>query len=185
MNYSDRDSAIRAKTDPYKGGNSPHTVIQTIRNEGLISEEMLPFSDDLILVEDFYSYKGGNKDECDKAAAQFLKEYSFGHEWVLQGGENQKDRENRLKTALQYSPVGIAVFAWAEQNGLYISQGIPNHWVCLYGYKENEYWLIYDSYDNGIKKLAWSFAFGQAKRFSLERIAKESWWKKLLRFLGL
>src|SRR3990167_9295007 len=178
-NNSDRFLGIAAGTFP--PGNSPHAIAQAVRHSGLISEDMLPFTDNLITPEMYFSFLGANQQDCEAEGKNWLTRFSFGHEWVLQGGENQKDRENRLKTALQYSPVGIAVFAWAEQNGLYISQGSPNHWVCLFGYEESEYWLIFDSYDAGIKKLALDFTFGQAKRFSLEKIMKESWWRRLLR----
>src|SRR3990167_10011975 len=54
-NYSDRALGIVAGTVP--PGNDPNTVAQAIRDNGLINEELLPFSDDIISVEKYYSPK--------------------------------------------------------------------------------------------------------------------------------
>lgn len=185
MNYSERDLGIRAGTQP--PGNSPHIVAEALRNQGVIPDELLPFSNEITSVEDFYSYKGGDKNKCDAAAKQWLKNYTFGHDWVFDDASNLKQNQELMKKALQYSPLGVAVFAWYQEpvTGYYISVGPANHWVTLYGYEENKYWKIFDSYDSTHKQLHWDFPFAMAKRYTIQRQApKQSFWdiiKKLLR----
>ena len=184
-NHSDRYLGIRAGTRP--PGNSPHTVSQAVRKGGLIPEEQLPFSDDLTEVEDYYSYKGSDQAKCEEEGQEWLRHWAFGHEWVLTGAETPAQKITLLKEGLKFSPIGLAVYAWAEKDGLYISIDRPNHWVCLYGYEEGKFWLIWDSYDSGIKKLAWDHAFGQAKRFSLDKKDPGSsltWLQLIRQFFG-
>ena len=64
INYSDRWLGIIAGTNPERGGNDPQTVYEAIRKYGLIPEEMLPFSEDLKTVEEYYSFKGADSDKC-------------------------------------------------------------------------------------------------------------------------
>jgi hypothetical protein len=97
--------------------------------------------------------------------------YGVGHEWV--SGSN---RIEKMKEALKYSPLGVAVAAWYGPNdkGLYYRpSGEPdNHWCMIYGYEEGKFWRCFDHYDNTFKKLEWNYYFGWAMRYSL--------WKKIM-----
>ena len=172
-NYSDRYLAIASDTD--ENGNEPTVVYETARKiAGFIPEEMLPFSDDIVSFEDYHSPKPLNKKYFDEGR-KWLQKYELKHEWVNTDSKS-------LMQALQYSPLGISVMAWLADGELYYKpkNGIDNHWTLLVGYKEGEYWLIYDSYPDTdgdyIKKLKWDYAFGMAKGISLEKVVKKKCW---------
>src|SRR5205823_3094503 len=88
------------------------------------------------------------------------------------GNEPLATKQALLKDALTRSPVGVSVYAWLMgPDGKYFKpQGVQdNHWVELVDYKEGEYWEIFDSYDQYLKQLEWSFEFGYAKEYSIEQ----------------
>ena len=163
-NFSDRYVGIIANTDPY-GGNTPHKVIQAIRHFGLIPEEKLPYTSSL---EEYYKPKPPTEflDEGKK----FLKNYTIKHEFVS---------TDKIKEALQYSPVGISVYAWTQKDGIYYKpEGArDNHWVVCYGYSDKG-WMIFDSYDDYTKIYSFDADISIAKRYWIERKPVE---KKLIK----
>lgn len=151
-NYSERWLGIIAGTEP--PGNDPHIVYEAIRKYGLIPDSMLPFSDDITTIEDYYSFKGGNKDACYEAGIKWLETKNFFHEWVFDPNVNlsTEQKKDALKTALYSSPICLAVYAWIQNDkGIYIKLGEENHWTCMS--KFDEYQNIIDSY-NPTHKLA-------------------------------
>lgn len=163
FNFSDRFSAITSGTNP-EDGNDPIKVIETARKQGLIPEAELPFDSTIDTVEKFYSPKPMTQDHLT-SGQNFLKQYTLGYDVVFADA-------NSLKAALQYSPLGVSVYAWAQNaDGLYyFPPGLPhNHWVCLYDYVEGKYWLVFDSYDNGPKKVAWDSVFQFVRRYSIQK----------------
>jgi hypothetical protein len=163
-NFSDRYVGIIANTDPYRG-NTPHAVAQAIRHFGLVPEEMLPF-EDFDKPEDYYKPKPPTQDLLDEGK-RFLEEYKILHEYVPLNVE-------AIKESLQYSPVGISVFAWYRQGDIYTKpQGqTDNHWVVCYGYDdEKKAWKVFDSYDSFTKLYSYDAKIMVAKRFYIEKKA--------------
>lgn len=147
-----------------KEGGSPHGVIETIRMyAGTIKESELPFSKD---IDSWEEYNSGVTLMHRLKGLRWLMDYEVGHEWVLTG---DGDTETLLKGALRMSPLGIAVQAWTEVDGIFVRNGADTHWCTLVGYKDKEYWTVFDSYDGGLKKLAWDFGFYRAKRYTLNK----------------
>lgn len=159
--FSQRATGIAAGTRP--PGNTPNKVIETIRKEPcMIPETMLPFTDQIETVEQYYSPDPLNSDHR-YIGKKFLDTYEIGHEWV------DPTRIN-LKEALKYSPVGISVDAWNEDaKGMYYSAKQDNHWTVLYGIREDGSYLIFDSYAPFLKVLRPDFKFMQAKRYSIKK----------------
>ncbi len=176
-NNSDRFLGIKAGTDPNNGGNSLHDVAQAIRHAGCIPESLLPF--DVDSVEDFYSFKDSDKRTCEKEGKSWLDKYTYGHEWVCVGNETPEKKKELIKYGLTLSPLAISVYAWYPVDGIYISQGSPNHAVCAYGWEERGV-RIYDSYEEDHKVVAWD-NIGQAKRFSISKGVKKLSWLDLLK----
>ena len=167
-NYSDRALGIMAGTFP--PGNDPNTVAQALRDNGLINEELLPFSDDIDSVEKYYSPKP-LPDNLVEAAKEFTNTYDFKHEWGWSWGVSLEEKHRRLKEMLKCSPIGVSVYAWEQDgNGLHIKTGEDNHWCVLYGFDELlNVWLIFDSYENNLKMLHPDYDFGWAKRYWIEK----------------
>lgn len=166
-NYSDRFVGIIAGTKP--PGNDPHTVAEAIRKYGLVPEEMLPFSDDLENVDEYYSFKGGDEVACYKAGQEWLKKWEFMHEYVFTHTTPKEEIPKRILESLKYSPLGISVTAWEMADLIYIDGGLPNnHWTGLVKGVPNVKWIANDSYDPYLKDLDWNYKFSFCKRYFLK-----------------
>lgn len=167
-NFSERYTGVNAGTT--RDGNSPHTVVEEIRSRsGMIVESMLPFSPDIDSWDEYYS---PNPMTASLLAAgkTLLDEYDVGHDWVFTDG-TVSDKAQKIKDALEYSPVGVSVCAWKERNGMQWKNDNDgdNHWVELYDYVEGEYWMIFDHYEQAHKKLEWHYNFSFAKRYHIKK----------------
>ena len=172
-NKSERYIGILAETSRY--GNSPQKVIETIRKKaGLIDEVLLPFNDLIDSWEKYYSPKPMVRSFIQEGE-KWLGKYKVGHEWVRGGKE-------ALKESLKRSPLGVSVnLQRCNAHGIYEKRGPDNHWVMLYGYKEGEYWKIFDHYDDVFKKMAWDYGFEFVKRYSIEKAEKQCLCQKVIR----
>src|SRR3990172_705470 len=104
-NYSERYNATLSVTT--REGNSIQKVIESIRKDyGVINEELLPFDDTIDTWEKFYA---PIPEQLILTGKSWLKEFSLGHEWIFT--PDIKNKIDRLKTALQFSPVGVSVLA--------------------------------------------------------------------------
>tara|TARA_Y100000310_G_scaffold275754_1_gene292454 strand:- start:2832 stop:3863 length:1032 start_codon:yes stop_codon:yes gene_type:complete len=160
IDYSERYGGILSGTTVR--GNLAERPCETIRKKGMILESQLPFDDSIKSWNAYYSPKPMTEDLL-QAGQDWLDNYEFLHEWV-------RATPNNLKAALKYSPLGVSVYAWAKNSqGMYYKARPENHWTCLVGYKEGEYWLVFDSYAPHLKKIPWSNTFGFAKRYYLKR----------------
>lgn len=165
-NYSDRWLGTLAGT--HEGGNDPQKVYETLRKNGLIDEDMMPFDSRLQTIEDYYSFMFADSVKCRKEADHWLDSWDFKHEWLFtKAGKNQ----DTLKNALLFSPVSVSVFAWQLEDGVFVKKfaGNSNHWTMLYGYSEGKYWKVYDSYENNCKRLAWDYQFDYAKKIAITK----------------
>src|SRR3990167_2498692 len=161
VNYSDRYLGIVAGT--YPPGNDPNKVVETLRTvAGCIPEEIMPFVDGMA-VDDYYAPKPPTT-EARQLGREWLKKYYLRHDWAVTPQTEEGIRPQLLMEALKHSPVPIAVSAWQLIGDNYFRFGQDNHWCVLVGYKENEYWIIWDSYIPYVKHLSWDFKFNWAKR---------------------
>lgn len=129
FDYSERFIALLSGTT--KQGNSPTKVAETIRKYGLIPQAMMPFDDSIKTWEDFMSWKGADKEKCLAAGKQWLKRYDFGYDLVWKGDISPEDKAKLMDEARKYSPLGVSVFAWLSDNGVYykLSGADDNHWI--------------------------------------------------------
>jgi len=157
VNFSDRFIAKSSNTT--LSGNYLSVVADAIVNYGLVDESLWPFE-----ARNWTEYMKDIPTEVYDSAAVSRERFKINWEWVLDGSTDA------LKEALQYSPIQVTVYAWQTPvNDVYQRTEIaPNHAVMLYGYRDNEYWLIYDHYSKNIKKLAWDFNFGHRLRYNIE-----------------
>lgn len=169
-NYCERFIGVVAENAP--DGNDPHKVAEAIRHFGNIDDFNLPFSKNLLSFEEYYSPKPMSKYYLD-LGLNWLKQFEFKHEYVFNAFTATKDKPKKLIEALKSSPIGVSVAAWHKNDeGLYDKVFEDNHWTTLIDYKENEYWLIWDSYiidGSPLKKLVWDYDFGTAKRYWIEK----------------
>ena len=124
---------------------------------------MLPFSDDLQNVDEYYSFKGADENICNQEADRWLANFVFKHDY-LPKQSNGFINTDVLKEALKRSPIAVAVYAWAHDGEKYIRLGNDTHWTVLFGFEDGKFWRCYDSYAPHVKNLAWDFGFSYAKR---------------------
>lgn len=153
-NYSDRFLGIVAGTT--EEGNDPNTVAEAWRKNGAVDENDLPMTQTLA---EYYKPRPMTEPYVSKGK-DWLAKWKLRHEYVPGDAASMKE-------ALTYSPLGAAVSAWSQVNGLYVRFREDNHWITIYGYEDGKYWKAFDSYDNTHKKLSWDFTFGTVKRYSV------------------
>ena len=144
-----------------------------MRKNGIPPESMLPFNESITTWEE-YADVNAITPQIDEAAKQFLQEWKINHDWVFKSEHILKEKQERIMEALRYSPVGVSVFGWRENDsGFYWKYPNDNdqHWTSCVGYEKGQYWIIADSYEPYIKKLVWDYNFGFAKRYFIERLS--------------
>lgn len=175
-NHSDRFTGVMAGTFP--PGNSPVTVIDSVRKNGLVPEVDFPFTEELFFnvpanapSDWFYKqYYSVPPISTILKARKFLNEYEIKYERV--GGWFGEVNKNDMMKTLKYSPLGVAVFAWAFDGEYYYRpEGYKDtHWTVIYGYEEGKYWKCFDSYPDGgtvLKKIKWDTPFYTVLRYSI------------------
>ncbi len=175
VNYSERFLAVLSETDPSKGGNDPHKVAEAARKGGFVDEAILPFDSTLNNLTEYYAPLTTGTLKIGK---EWLNKWTFKHDWLSDGSLIDKET---LKKALRYSPLGVAVYAWAfdDEKGVYIrpENAKDIHWSEITGFKENEYWICIDSYPPFVKHLDWNYPLYFAKRYFIDKaIEKKSLW---------
>lgn len=183
-NWSDR--FLSAISGTGAGGNSPNVVAEFLRKLGVVPQEVWPFDENIKSFEEFYS---PIPDEIYNLAKEFLNEYEFKYEFV----SNEK-----IKEALQSSPLLVSVSAWFEKDGKYFKPDeIPeNHATTLVAIKEGEYKRIFDSYADGegdpyLKDYDWNAKHAVIVRFHIKKKEqtfypekKGNWFVDLLKALS-
>ena len=140
-NFSDRGLGIVAGTRP--PGNSPFTVAEAARKNGLLDEEDLPFDEFINNVTDYFSPSPLTSSLAKKALA-FLSFREPQHDWV-------STDLSSLKYALQFSPLLITVTAWyRNEKGLYYCPpGVQNqHDTTLIKINPDGTKVVFDSYQD-------------------------------------
>jgi hypothetical protein len=183
-NFSERFTSILSGTS--RNGNSPQTVIQSIRNNGLILETELPFDDKIDSWDKFFSPNPMDRKYL-KEGLKWLEKYDLSHEWVF-SQVSQIEKHKLISEALKRSPVGISVYAWGQQdeNGVYHQDGQDNHFVCCYSLDEKGNYKIFDSYDNSHKIYSFDANISMAKLYWIAKKngIKKGWFEVLLDFIS-
>jgi len=171
-------------------GGDPHVAGESIRKYGMIDQGSYPMTDTF----NDYITPSPVPSNLVNLGTEWLKVRDFGHEYLWRGNPSLKAKNDLLKEALQYSPVGISVTAWIKgPDGLYIDEGRPNtHWCVLIGYRIRQgdgafIRRVLDTYDFEIKELSPEHNIQIAKRYRLgvrkEAPQKESCWKRIISYL--
>src|SRR3990167_2583800 len=179
-NWSDRLLAKQSGTKE-KQGNTPDNVAETRRKKGCVEEYEWPFDSSINTYEKFYA---DIPRQIETLALGRGAEQAFGYEIV-------RSNANDLMNALQYSPLGFSTYAWTkDENGLhYRPQGeTDNHFVTVYGYEKDKFWLAFDSYTTDgiitLKKIRWDTIPMSAMRYTLtKQVVVPSAWNKFLVWL--
>jgi hypothetical protein len=150
---NDSDRFLAKVSNTTARGNTQRQVIDARRHFGIVSEDKHPTFRGFSWTEYYSEISSQLMDEAKKD----LTLYDINYEFVF------NDSPKVLMEALKYSPVWIAGYAWLKKGDFYYSYGNPNHAFDLVGYKENRYWIAFDSYSPHVKLLDWNFNFAYPK----------------------
>jgi len=162
-NYSDRFTVKLSGTT--RTGNNPKSVIQSIRHDGTVKEEVWPFSKEMSW-NDYFAFIPS---KLIKLGAKWLSEYKVGYEYV-------NGNEKELKKALKYSPIGVSVYAWNKNSDGVYEEGFPNHWCVLVRYNFENQPVIWDSYEEQLKVLVKGYRFKYCMRYTIEKRSERRNW---------
>jgi hypothetical protein len=180
---SERFTGVEAKLST--SGGSPLTVIQSIKDKGLLPQKDLDWTDDINTWSKYSSPRPMTKVLEDKAA-KWLEDYEVGYDYVKTSYGNwlwkfirgalgirklSVSNQALIKDALKYSPLCASGYAWIFRNGkAYKTTQQDNHWFTIVDYVDGDYWLIYDNYNNCWVKCEWTYPFGFILRYTLKKI---------------
>jgi len=156
--FSDRFTAKVSGTT--KNGNWMYKVASSWNMDGFLS--FLHWRNEGLTWDEFYK-----EIPQEKKALAFAnrKHFELGYDWI------DPITTAKLKEALEYSPLWIAICAYGHKvNGVYQrTDGSINHCVMLYGYDERG-WKIYDHYlGNEYRILAPDYIIGTACRLKITK----------------
>lgn len=189
VDYSERYVSNGMNRDNSVGAD-PHLSPEWVRKNGVINQELLPMPSSLAEYRTPRPLPQNLLDEGKKW------EYELQHEYVFANSPNKKVRLALLREHLKYSPLGLSVTAWREEDGLYVDDGKPNtHWCTLIYIDENDVMYVYDSYDlliNGtstalIKKLHPDHHIEVCKRYLITpKVVEEklNWIERILKMIA-
>lgn len=166
-NYSDRWLAIVSGLNGTKG-TDPQVVYEAVRKYGMIPEEMLPFDESIKTAEEYFSFKGADREACFAEGRKWLAEYDFKHEWLWGSGTRPENYLEVIKDAQRSCCTGLSVSAWKEARGEYVSDkgSVNNHFTLGVRFREGKE-QIFDTYEEdgtNLKILAKDHNIRRAKR---------------------
>lgn len=169
-NYSARFNALRANGT--EEGGDPLEGAESIRKDGLINEDILPFNEDITSWNEYHSYKGQSEALCISKGQEYLSKKTLNYDIVFERHESIETKYRKLKEALKYSPIPLSVTAWyRNDNGEYFKPegSYDNHFVLCVYLDENNCPYIWDTYSPFLKKLTPLYNSDFAMRVSISK----------------
>lgn len=150
FNFSERFNYNLINLKP--PGADPKEVAQSIRDYGVIDQRELSYVDNF---SQFASPRPMTRDLIEKGH-EWLNEFDFGYEWVFESLHDKSERLKRMRECLSYSPLGISVDGWTQNDkGEFIStHNTNNHWCVGFRIDEFDRVWVFDTYDQSIKILS-------------------------------
>lgn len=197
VNFSERFVSNALNRDN-SVGQDPQIPLEFVRRNGILKQESLPM---VFNLKEYQTPRPIPQHLLDEA-----KKWGFDlkHEYVFANNPSKQLRQIFLREYLKYSPLGVSVTAWAQdEKGLFIDNGLPNtHWAVLVHIDDEGCMYVYDSYDlimNGvstalIKKLHPDHHIEVAKRIQIiradgiteeQRLGFLAQLQKMLEWLGI
>ena len=155
-NYAERYNYNLIGIEP--PGANPHEFYQSVRHEGLLAQEELPFPPTLA---EFKSPRPMTE-ELKNKGKKWLLDWDFNHSWLI------SPSHELIANKLKFGPIAVAVTAWFFQDGLAVDANQPNsHWCVAFKAYPDGRIDIFDSYDNSVKILHPEHKISFAKEISL------------------
>lgn len=156
-NYSARFNALLSNGT--ETGGDPLAGADSIRNDGLISESLMPFGDDIQSWDDFHSWKDVSEQGARLKGQEYRGKKKLNNEIVFELHESLATKYSKLREALKYSPCPMSVTAWFEVDGGYYKPegSVDNHLVEAVYVDDKNCIFVRDTYAPYLKKLVPDF----------------------------
>jgi hypothetical protein len=144
-------------------GNYLTAVGDSIRHDGVVSEEDWPFDRDNMTWDQYYAEI---PQEIKDKGKVLMLQYEVEYELVFPPNHDQ------IWNALQYGPVQTTV----KYNSPILDDiyqkfvGDTDHAVMIYGGTEGQVFKVFDHYDKSLKKYAWDYNFGMSLLYTMGEI---------------
>lgn len=167
-------------SDGKEFGGDPLLGAESIRKDGLIRQELMPFNATINSWSEFHSWKGANEEMCRKEGKDFLKNWKLNYDIVFERELPLDLKYKRLRDKLKTSPVPMSVYGETDVEGNYISK--PNgvydtHMVEAVYVDDDNCIYIWDTYAPFLKKLPANYNPDFAMMWGITKIeAKKGWW---------
>ncbi len=175
-NFSARFNAILSNGTLF--GGDPLAGADSIRDDGLINDDIMPFSNEIESWDDFHSWKGANQNNCIKYGKEFVSQWKLNNDIVFERDEPLDLKFKKLKEALKYSPVPMSVYGVVDSYENYVVKPIganDTHLVEAIYVDNNNCIYIWDTYAPFLKKLPANYNSDFAIRWSVnKRLQKKS-----------
>jgi hypothetical protein len=186
QNYSARLNTLLSNGT--ESGGDPIAGAKSIKYDGLVFEEDMPFKD-ISNWSEYHSWKGVDENKIRAKAKEFLEKWSLNFKILVERDIPLKTKYQDLREGLKRSPVDISVCAWYEANGEYYKpQGKrDNHFVEAVYVDDKDRIYIRDTYYPHLKILAPKTNFEFALTWVVEKRPYEqkvNLLKQLIALLG-
>lgn len=171
QNYSARFNTQLSGATPY--GGDPLKGAESMRNDGLIDDSMLPFNDHINSFAEFNSFKNSNEYECRLLGKDFLKNWKLNYDIVFERSDTLNAKYYKLKQALKYSPCPISVYGQTDFVGDYVQkiEGMQDTHLTLATYVDEQNRIhIRDTYEPFDKILPVNYNPDFCMRWSVSKI---------------
>lgn len=184
-NYSARFNALLS--DGSQDGGDPLKGADSIRHDGLVAQNIMPFDEEIQSWQDFHSWKGVDELGARALGKDYLQLKGLANDIVFERYDSLVAKYDKLRTALKYSPCPISVTAWFQgADGLYHKpQGMNDNHLVLATYVDDQNRIyVWDTYAEYSKVLAPWFNSDFAMRWSVTKqvltpVQKESFLESL------
>jgi hypothetical protein len=169
-------------------GGDPFQDGLWINNNGVVNECVLPIPR---TYEEFITPRPLTK-ELIQQGKLLLDRFDIKQEYLWNASMRMmlpSERREAITEYLQYSPLGISLFAWAQDGtGMYYRpQNAPDTHYCVLFQENDSDYGIFDSYDQSVKFVRKEMIDDSqiCIRYYIEekKPVTRSWWQKLLAFL--
>lgn len=186
-NYSARFNALLS--DGTEWGGDPIVGIDSMRKDGLVKEESMPFNEDITSWEDYHSWKGVNKEEVLKEGKEFADKWKINYRITVEKDMPLEVKYANIKRDLRYSSVCVSVYGEVDANGNYIPKpelASDTHFTeCVYVDDQNRIHLR-DTYAPYDKMLPANYNPDFGMSYIVTKLSskkKESWFRFLLNLI--
>lgn len=158
----DRNSAARFNAllaNGTKDGGDPLQGADSIRHDGLVPEDMMPFDEKITSWEDYHSFKGVNEAAVRAVGKKDTEQNDRRYTPIFGLNETYENKIDILRREMRKGTCAVSVTAWFEKDGLYYKPaGLRDwHFVAVRKVNPDNSIEIKDTYEPFIKTLAPGF----------------------------